>query len=79
MNSYGYMCEHALACGFIAIYCSDKKLDIGNHRYTQIKDTDRNGFNREVFKKIVFIRVYLCPSVVKNFIVEATYVIFDAL
>ena len=43
------------------------KPDIRNHGFTQIEDTDRHRFIRKVFKSFVFIRVYLCPSVVKNF------------
>ena len=35
------------------------KPDIGNHRFTQIEDTDRHGFIRVVFKSFVFIRVYV--------------------
>ena len=38
---------------------------------TQIEDTDRHRFIRVVFKFFVFIRVNLCPSVVKNLIAEA--------
>ena len=35
------------------------KLDIRNHGFTQIEDTDRHEFIREIFKSFVFICVHL--------------------
>ena len=35
------------------------KSDIGNHRFTQIKNTDRHGFIREVLK-ILCLSVFIC-------------------